>query len=298
MQMKKRIFFVFNMHAGKARIKTKLSDILNIFTEKGYEVTAYPTQYAGEAVLRIEALEDGYELVVCSGGDGTLDEVVTGMMRRPEEKRIPIGYIPAGSTNDFAKSLGLPQKMEDAAARIMAGKRFPCDIGAFNQDYFVYIAAFGIFTDVSYQTDQQMKNVLGHMAYILEGMKRLTNITSYKMKLRWEDREVEDDFLFGMVTNSRSVGGFKSIIGTEVVLDDGVFEVTFIKRPKNLLELNETLTALLLAEIDERYMYSFRTSRLTVEAEGEVPWTLDGEYGGDHKTAVIENRKQALEFIV
>lgn len=296
--MKKRIFFVFNMHAGKARIKTKLSDILNIFTEKGYEVTAYPTQYAGEAVLRIEALEDGYELVVCSGGDGTLDEVVTGMMRRPEEKRIPIGYIPAGSTNDFAKSLGLPQKMEDAAARIMAGKRFPCDIGAFSGDYFVYIAAFGIFTDVSYQTDQQMKNVLGHMAYILEGMKRLTNITSYKMKLRWEDREVEDDFLFGMVTNSRSVGGFKSIIGTEVVLDDGVFEVTFIKRPKNLLELNETLTALLLAEIDERYMYSFRTNRLEVEAEGEVPWTLDGEYGGDHKTAVIEDRKQALEFIV
>ena len=296
--MKKRIFFVFNMHAGKARIKTKLSDILNTFTEKGYEVTAYPTQYAGEAVLRIEALEDGYELVVCSGGDGTLDEVVTGMMRRPEEKQIPIGYIPAGSTNDFAKSLGLPQKMEDAAARIMAGKRFPCDIGAFNQDYFVYIAAFGIFTDVSYQTDQQMKNVLGHMAYILEGMKRLTNITSYKMKLRWEDREVEDDFLFGMVTNSRSVGGFKSIIGTEVVLDDGVFEVTFIKRPKNLLELNETLTALVLAEIDERYMYSFRTSRLTVEAEAEVPWTLDGEYGGDHRAAVIENRKQALEFIV
>ncbi len=296
--MKKRIFFVFNMHAGKARIKTKLSDILNIFTEKGYEVTAYPTQYAGEAVMRIEALEDGYELVVCSGGDGTLDEVVTGMMRRPEEKRIPIGYIPAGSTNDFAKSLGLPQKMEDAAARIMAGKRFPCDIGAFNQDYFVYIAAFGIFTDVSYQTDQQMKNVLGHMAYILEGMKRLTNIVSYKMKLRWEDREVEDDFLFGMVTNSRSVGGFKSIIGTEVVLDDGVFEVTFIKRPKNLLELNETLTALLLAEIDERYMYSFRTNRLEVEAEGEVPWTLDGEYGGDHRAAVIENRKQALEFIV
>ena len=296
--MKKRIFFVFNMHAGKARIKTKLSDILNTFTEKGYEVTAYPTQYAGEAVLRIEALEDGYELVVCSGGDGTLDEVVTGMMRRPEEKRIPIGYIPAGSTNDFAKSLGLPQKMEDAAARIMAGKRFPCDIGAFSGDYFVYIAAFGIFTDVSYQTDQQMKNVLGHMAYILEGMKRLTNITSYKMKLRWEDREVEDDFLFGMVTNSRSVGGFKSIIGTEVVLDDGVFEVTFIKRPKNLLELNETLTALLLAEIDERYMYSFRTNRLEVEAEGEVPWTLDGEYGGDHKTAVIEDRKQALEFIV
>ena len=296
--MKKRILFIFNMHAGKARIKGKLSDILNIFTEKGYEVTAYPTQFAGEAIEKIEKMESVYDYAVCSGGDGTLDEVVTGRMRREKEKRIPIGSIPAGSTNDFAKSLGIPQNMEEAARRVMEGKPFLCDIGSFNEDYFVYIAAFGIFTDVSYQTDQQMKNVLGHMAYILEGMKRLTSITSYELKIRSGDREIEGDFLFGMVTNSRSVGGFKSIIGQSIVLDDGVFEATFIKRPKNILELNEILGALLLAEIDERYMYCFKTDRLEIEARQEIPWTLDGEFGGEHRRVVVRNCQRALEFMV
>ncbi len=298
MQMRKKILFIFNMHAGKARIKTKLSDILNIFTEHGFEVTAYPTQFAGEAVGKVEDKESVYNYVVCSGGDGTLDEVVTGMMRRHRERRVPIGYIPAGSTNDFAKSLGIPQKMEDAAWTVMHGKRFACDIGAFNSDYFVYIAAFGIFTDVSYQTDQQMKNVLGHMAYILEGMKRLASITSYEVKIYHDDEVIEGDFLFGMVTNSRSAGGFQSIIGQSVILDDGVFEATFIKRPKNILELNDILGALLKAEIDGRYMYCFKTGHLRVESEKEIPWTLDGEFGGEHKTAVIENCHQALELLV
>lgn len=296
--MKKKILFLFNMHAGKARIKTKLSDILNIFTAKGYEVTAYPTQFAGEAIEKIESMEDIYEYAVCSGGDGTLDEVVTGMMRREKEKRIPIGYIPAGSTNDFAKSIGIPQKMEEAAQAVVSGTRFPCDIGAFNEDYFVYIAAFGIFTDVSYQTDQQMKNVLGHMAYILEGMKRLTSIVSYQLEIFHEDQVIEGDFLFGMVTNSRSVGGFKSIVGQSIVMDDGVFEATFIRRPKNIMELNEILTALVLAEIDERYMYCFKTRELRIESKNEIPWTLDGEFGGEHRTVVIKNRQQALEFMI
>lgn len=296
--MRKKILFLFNMHAGKARIKAKLSDILNIFTEKGYEVTAYPTQFAGEAIEKIEHMEDIYAYAVCSGGDGTLDEVVTGMMRREEEKRIPIGYIPAGSTNDFAKSLGIPQKMEDAAQSIMNENRFPCDIGAFNEDYFVYIAAFGIFTDVSYQTDQQMKNVLGHMAYLLEGMKRLTSIVSYQLQIFHDDKVIEGDFLFGMVTNSRSVGGFKSIIGQSIVMDDGVFEATFIRRPKNILELNDILTALLLAEIDERYMYCFKTRELRIESKKEIPWTLDGEFGGEHKVVEIENKQKALEFMI
>ena len=192
----------------------------------------------------------------------------------------------------------IPKGLLSAADNAVNGTPFPCDVGHFNDDIFVYIAAFGLFTDVSYETKQGMKNVLGHLAYVLEGTKRLFNVPSYRIRVTHDGETLEDEFIFGMVTNSRSVGGFKSIIGTEVVLDDGVFEVTFIKRPKNLLELNETLTALVLAEIDERYMYSFRTSRLTVEAEAEVPWTLDGEYGGEHRAAVIENRKQALEFIV
>jgi len=296
--MKKKMFFLFNLHAGKAKIRSKLPDILNIFTAAGYEVTAYPTQYAGEAIERIERLESMYDCVVCSGGDGTLDEVVTGMMNRVKEKRVPIGYIPAGSTNDFARSLEIPQKMEEAAERFLTGERFSCDVGAFNQGYFVYIAAFGILTDVSYKTDQQMKNMLGHVAYILEGVRRITPIPSYRMKVRWDEDEIKGDFLFGMITNSRSVGGFKSIVGKNVVMDDGLFEVTLIRRPKNILEINDMVTSLVQEEVDERYMYSFRTKKIEIISAEPIPWTLDGEYGGDHTRVVVENRKRALEFIV
>ena len=294
--MKKRIFFVFNMHAGKARIKTKLSDILNTFTEKGYEVTAYPTQYAGEAVLRIEALEDGYELVVCSGGDGTLDEVVTGIMK--SVRRRPIGYIPAGSTNDFAQSLNIPKNMAEAAKIAVSGRMFACDVGSFNEKTFVYIAAFGLFTEVSYETSQDVKNVLGHMAYLLEGMKKLRDIKSYHMKITTQDTVIEDDFLYGMITNSVSVGGFKGITGKYVDLSDGMFEVTLVKVPRSLDELNQTLAALAQRDIDTAQMYCFKTSWLKVETEEEVAWTLDGEFGGRHTEIVIENQKQALHIMV
>jgi YegS/Rv2252/BmrU family lipid kinase len=161
-----------------------------------------------------------YDIVVCSGGDGTLDEVVTGMIR--SGFRTPIGYIPAGSTNDFGGSLGLPKNMVHAAETIVKGNDFACDVGSFNQDIFVYIAAFGLFTDVSYETGQDMKNVLGHMAYLLEGMKRLPAIRSYPMCVTYDDTTIVDDFIFGMITNSVSVGGFKRITGKNVKLDDGV----------------------------------------------------------------------------
>lgn len=296
--MRKKILFIFNMYAGKGKIKTKLSDILNIFTENGYEVTAYPTQFSGEAIGRIEKMESIYECVVCSGGDGTLDEVVSGMMHRAKERRVPIGYIPAGSTNDFARSLGLPQKMEDAAQKIMDGGRFACDIGVFNKEYFVYVAAFGLFTNVTYLTDQHMKNVLGHVAYILEGVKRLGEIKSYPMTIRSEEKEISGNFMFGMITNSTSVGGFKNITGKNVVLDDGYFETTFIRVPKSISELQEMATAFLKGERDDHYVYTFRTKRLEIISEENIPWTLDGEYGGEHKNVLIENRMQALDFIV
>ncbi len=295
--MGRKILFLYNPHAGKAKIKAKLGDILEVFTRAGYEVTAYPTQYRGEAALKTEEAA-GYEMVVCGGGDGTLDETVTGMMHRLPEERLPIGYLPCGSTNDFAKSLGISQNIDEAAETAANGKRFPCDVGSFNKDYFVYIAAFGIFTDVSYETGQQMKNALGYMAYLLEGVKRLTSIKSYRLRFTWEGGSVEDTFVFGMVTNSRSVGGFKNIIGKEVVLDDGVFEVTFVRMPKNILELNEILGALALMEINEKYMYSFKTDRIVIEAQEEIPWTLDGEFGGEHRQVEIVNRHRAVELMV
>ena len=293
----KKIYFIYNPHAGKEQIGPKLNEIICILAEKENELTVVPTTGHLDAQNRIEHLQDGYDMVVCSGGDGTLDEVVTGMMKRPVEKRVPIGYIPAGTTNDFAQSLEIPRNMPEAAKAAMSGKPFACDIGTFNEDFFVYIASFGIFTEVSYSTKQEMKNVLGHMAYVLEGMKSLYNIKSYKMRVSSDEMEFEGDFLFGMITNSKSVGGFKGIVKGDVKFDDGVYEATFIKRPKNPLELQEILTSLLIEEIDTNYMYSFRTKKLVIEAEEAVSWTLDGEFGGEHHQVVIENNQKSVEII-
>lgn len=292
----KKLYFIYNPHSGREQIRTKLSDILQIFSNAGYELTVYPTKEAKDATRRIAELSDDYDLVVCSGGDGTMDEVVQGMMMRTH--RIPLGYIPSGTVNDFARSLKIPRDMSRAAEIAVNGRNFACDMGTFNDESFVYIAAFGLFTDVSYSTKQNMKNVLGQLAYLLEGMKRLTSIPSYHMHLTSEECNVEGDYIFGMVTNSRSVGGFKSIIGRNVQFDDGVFEVTFVRRPQNPAELQDMLASIVRKEIDSKYMDSFRTAYLTVESELPVPWTLDGEFGGEWQTAVIQNHQKALEIRV
>ncbi len=294
--MGKELLFVYNPKAGKAMIKNKLADILDIFAREGYEITIVPTQKRGDAREVVEGRRDSYELVVCSGGDGTLDEVVTGMIR--SGIRTPIGYIPAGSTNDFGGSLSLPKKMVRAAETIMEGRNFPCDVGAFNDDIFVYIAAFGLFTDVSYETGQDMKNILGYMAYLLEGMKRLSSVRSFPMKVSWEGNQVEENFIFGMITNSVSVGGFKNITGKHVKLDDGVFEVTLIKSPRNPVELNNIMLSLLNRNIDTNAMYCFRTAELVLESKESVAWTLDGENGGSHTKVVIRNICKGMEIRV
>lgn len=294
--MGKKLLFVYNPKAGKALIKNKLADILDVFARAGYELTVAPTQKNGDATDVVAGRGEGYDLVVCSGGDGTLDEAVTGMIR--SGARTPIGYIPAGSTNDFGGSLSLPKNMVRAAEAIMQGRDFPCDIGAFNEDTFVYIAAFGLFTDVSYETGQDMKNVLGYMAYLLEGMKRLSSVHSFHMKVSWEDNEVEEDFIFGMITNSVSVGGFKNITGKNVKLDDGVFEVTLIKSPRNPVELNNIMLSLLNRNIDTDAMYCFRTAEIVLESAEPVAWTLDGENGGAHGKVAIRNLCREITFRV
>lgn len=292
----KKMLFIYNPKAGKAQIRNKLADILDVFTRGGYEITVYPTQKSEDAMEKTRTRSRDYDIVVCSGGDGTLDEVVTGMIH--SGFRTPIGYIPAGSTNDFGGSLGLPKNMVRAAENIVSGNDFACDVGSFNEDVFVYIAAFGLFTDVSYETGQDMKNVLGHMAYLLEGMKRLPAIRSYPMRVTYEDTTIVDDFIFGMVTNSVSVGGFKRITGKNVKLDDGVFEVTLIKRPKNPMELNNIMVSLLNRDIDTNAMYCFRTSKLEMTSTEPLPWTLDGEYGGTHTKVVIENICRGVDIRV
>ena len=297
----KKLLFVYNPRAGKEMLKPRLSDVLDIFVKAGYEVTVHPTQAYRDAYYQIKEYEVGkYDLIACSGGDGTIDEVATGMMKRREMGKdvVPVGYIPAGTTNDFAKSLHIPRKPLAAADNAVKGVPFPCDIGKFNDSVFVYIAAFGIFTDVSYETDQAVKNVLGHMAYILEGAKRIFNIPSYKIKVEHDGEVIEDEFIFGMVTNSRSVGGFSNMVGKNIVFDDGLFEVTLIKTPKNPIALQEIIAALLIEQVDTKHMYTFKTKKITFDSVEEIPWTLDGEFGGEHDEVVIENLNKELQIMV
>lgn len=293
---KKDMLFIYNPKAGKALIRNHLVDILDVFVKDGYEVTVYPTQARGDAIKKTKKIKDKYDIVVCSGGDGTLDEVFTGMMQ--SKRKVPIGYIPAGSTNDFATSLNISKNMVQAAEDIVNGESFAVDVGLFNEDVFAYIAAFGLFTEVTYETDQQIKNVLGHVAYLLEGVKRLATIKTYKLKVTAGENVIEDEFIFGMITNSHSVGGFQRITGNNVELDDGEFEVTLIKNPKNPIELNRVMAALVDRDIDTECMYCFKAKEVFIESEEEVAWTLDGEYGGSHKEVTVKNLHKSLEIRV
>lgn len=303
--LEQKALFIINPHSGKGMIKNNLLGIVDTLVKAGYEVTVYPTQGRGDACRAMRERDKSYNIVVCSGGDGTLDEIVTGMIQ--SGFKTTIGYIPAGSTNDFANSLKISSTMKQAAETVVNGTVFSCDVGRFNEDVFVYIAAFGLFTEVSYGTPQEMKNMLGHMAYILEGVKHLQNIKSYRLKVtsmseNGETKIIEDDFIFGMVTNSYSVGGFKSIAGNvfkgKIALNDGLFEVTLIKMPKNPIELNSILAALAIQNIDTEYMYSFKSGKLIIESQEEIAWTLDGEFGGKHKLVTLTDDMQAMDIMI
>lgn len=293
----KKLFFVYNPYSGKALVKQEVPQIIDIFVKGGYLPTVYPTQSYKDAYRVIRRMKEPYDLIVCSGGDGTLDEVVTAMIK--EGIRCPLGYIPAGSTNDFAKSLKLSRDMVEAAHVAVTGKEFRCDVGSFNDGIFVYVAAFGMFTDVSYATSQDIKNVLGHMAYVLEGIKRIYNIPTHKMRITCDDEPpMEGNFMFGMVSNSKSIGGHKSYMREHARFDDGKFEVLLIRRPDSLIELQEIVAALLIKEYDSKYMLSMEVSKVQFECEEEIAWTLDGEFGGEHDFVEINNMHQAITVMV
>lgn len=291
------MLFIYNPHAGKGRIKNKLSCIIELFVRNDYEVVTYPTVGKKDAKrIVLDCLNrDSYDIVVCSGGDGTLNEVVNGIMF--SAKKAKVGYIPAGTTNDFAFSLGLPKNMPKSAQVVMSGKAFPCDVGQINGEYFTYTAAFGLFTNASYETPQSTKNILGGLAYVLEGVKSLPNWKSYHMKIVCEDQVVSDHFIYGMVANSNSVGGIKGITGKGVLLDDGLFEAIFIKVPKNIIDLQAIINDLMKGNLNSDHIYSFHVKELQLISDEMVPWTVDGEFGGEFQTVKIKTYKQAITII-
>ena len=293
----KKMLFVFNPYSGKGLIKSKLAELVDIFTKGGYEITTYPTQSTKDAYNRVKEADGQFDCIVCSGGDGTLNEVI-GAVINNWKMRPQIGYIPAGSTNDFAITLGLPKAMDKAADVIVNGQSFACDIGKFNDRYFNYVAAFGLFSDVSYSTPQSTKNVMGHPAYVIEGLKSLTKIESYHMTIRNGQHVIEGNFVYGMVSNAKSVGGIKGICGHEICLNDGLLEVTLIREPKTPVDMQNITTGLFSKNEDNPMVERFKTDSLFIESDVKIAWALDGEYGDSHKEISISVVPKAVDLFV
>lgn len=290
----KKMLFVYNPLSGMGQIKHHLFSIIDTFTKAGYEVTVHPTQAKLDAYQTVISRGADFDVIVASGGDGTLNETIKGVMQL--EKKVTIGYIPAGTMNDFATSLSIPKSMPQAAEKIVAGETAQVDIGSFNDEFFTYVAGFGAFTDVSYETPQPMKNVFGSLAYIFEvlNLKRLSSTKSYHVKITFDGYTIEDDFIYGMVCNSNSVGGIKGLTGKDVLLNDGVFEGLFIKMPKNLIELQNTVNALYNRDMSSGYLYYFKSGEITFESDEDIAWTLDGEFGGNLRNVSVKNNCRAV----
>lgn len=268
---------------------------MDIFVKADFEVTVHTTQSRGDATKKCIESAGEYDRIVCAGGDGTLDEVVSGVMA--SSVRCPVGYIAAGSTNDFGNSVGIPPAMLEAARTAAGDHTFLCDVGRFDDNYFVYVAAFGIFTDASYVTDQNLKNMFGHAAYVLQAISTIWDIKSFRMQVEYDGNVIYDEFIFGMVTNSKSVGGFTAFMPGDISLNDGLFEVTLIRTPKNPIELNEIIGFFTGLNTDTELVYNFSTSKIRLTSPEKVAWTLDGEFGGDRESVVIQNLPKAIEII-
>ncbi len=293
----KRVLFVFNPVAGTAKVKKNLYDIVDFYDQNNCLVTLCPArkmvEYAEAQGLDLHA----FDLVVCSGGDGTLNLLVSFCQKNNLD--VTIAYVPSGSTNDYAYSIGIPSNMDAALRNTLCGTERRIDIGNFSGKYFLYVAAFGIFTKTSYSTPQKSKNLLGHMAYILEGIKQLSEIRSYHMKVMGANITYEGDYMLGLVTNTLSVGGFKNLLPKDnIALDDGEFEVLLIQKPSNLAEMHGIITALLKEKLNNAaYITFFKSSKVEVHAEERLAWTLDGEYGGEVKDVEILNMKNRLAIV-
>lgn len=292
----KKLLFIINPRAGKAQIKHHLLEILDLFVKDGYEVQTAITQGSLDAVDVVEKYGKDVSLILCSGGDGTLSETISGIMKL--EKAPLLGYIPAGSTNDFASTLGISDKIITAANDVIQGEPYPIDVGLFcREKYFVYVAAFGIFTEVSYLTPQNKKNLLGHQAYMLEGVKSLKSLKSYTLEIESDELSTTGEFIFGMITNTISVGGFKGLVSQEVALNDGLFEVLLVRRPKTALELSSIISFLLLKEEQNDLVHKFKAKTLSISSKESVDWVLDGEFGGSKMEVLIENCSRKISIV-
>lgn len=292
----KNMLFIINPFSGKMKIKPVMLDILHMYNAAGYNVTVKTTQSQGHATEIAYNAPDDTDVIVVSGGDGTLNEVLTGLLK--SGKKLPVGYIPAGSTNDFASTFGFSTEPKIAAQGVLDGREFDIDVGLFNKErYFSYIASFGAFTAASYSTPQSVKNVFGHLAYVLEGMKDLTKIKHYDVKVETDEGTVEGSYIFGSVTNTTSVGGIVKFSHDIVKMNDGLFETVLVKRPKNINDLQKIIGGCITSNFKEDVFEFIKSKNVKMTFEAPMDWSLDGEHQKSGNEVIIENIQTAATII-
>jgi len=292
----KKVLLIINPHSGKSKNKSMLYDIIDIISGEGCLVTTQIThkigdasKFAGEAGLSGE-----YDIIICSGGDGTLNETISGVAS--SGGKVPIGYIPTGSTNDFAKSLGIPSDAREASLRAVNGKEQYIDIGLINGAHFNYVASFGAFTSVSYSAPQSLKNMLGHMAYVLTGIKDMARIKATHLKIECNGEVFEDDYIFGAVTNTTSLGGIVKIDDALVEFNDGLFELCLVRKPKNPVDITKIAKGVLSSDYSSDYFVFRKGNKMHFELDEKLTWSLDGEkYDGD-KVLDVEVIESAVKL--
>lgn len=297
---RKKALFIMNPKSGTMQASKMLSEILQIFSDSGYMTSILLTAAKGDATKYAEEYAPDYDMVIVSGGDGTLNEVVDGLMNAKIDK--PVGYIPAGSTNDFAASLGLPKTVIKAAEKVVSGETKALDIGDFNGRHFSYVASFGAFTSTSYSVPQNMKNMLGHTAYILSGIKDLVNIHPIHAKITTDpgtenERIVEGEYIFGAICNSTSVAGIVKLDKKAVDMNDGKMEVLLVKMPMDIIELNEIITSMISSKLDSSQLEFFSAREIHVDIQKGTHWTLDGEYEEGREHNEINTIDSAIKII-
>ena len=289
----KNALMIINPCSGKLKSKTCLFDILSEFCKENYLITSQITQKRNHATSIVKNLvRKKTELIICCGGDGTLNEVITGVMQL--DRKVPIGYIPTGSTNDFANSISIPLDPAKAAKNIINGENRFIDIGIFNGKYFSYIASFGAFSSVSYTAPQASKNIFGHTAYVLERIKDIGSIRPIKIAYEINGEKKEGEYIFGCVANTFSIGGMLKLSDDVVNMNDGLFEVLLIKAPKNVTDLHKEIRGLINSDFSDEVFEFFKIDKITFEMPKEIDWSLDGEYAKGEEKVEISAIKDAI----
>ena len=294
---REKVLFIVNPTSGKMTIKNDFFKVIKLFSDSGFEPTVMMTTKGGDATEFAEEYGPRFDRIISCGGDGTLNEIVSGLMRLKPEDRPPLGFIPAGTTNDLADTLRIPKTPLEAAKAIIENQALPNDVGVFNNTrYFNYIASCGAFTSTSYATPQNLKNSLGHMAYILEGIKSLNEIKPMYMKIESEEMTIDGEFVFVGITNSLSVGGVYKFDPKHVDLSDGTFEVILVRMPKNTTDIVDIFVQLTNLDNSEKQVTFFHTKNVTITCEEPVKWTVDGEFGGKLDKVNIRNNAGAINI--